>query len=112
MAKKELVQFRLEADKIVKLFEIAAENEMHMGTMLREWVSQRIAAHEQSNVSLRRGQQTRSRSSSNTDLFVKERTSDFYSDARAEDRLDALEKRIAKLESKDKQSKTKRGIKT
>ncbi len=104
VAKKELVQFRLEADKIVKLFEIAAENETHMGTMLREWVSERIA-HEQAKVSPRRGQQARSTSSTNADLFVKERISDFYGNAN--DRLDVLEKRIAKLETKSKEARGK-----
>ncbi len=42
IAKKELVQFRLDADKIVDLYEIAADKGMLMGTMLRQWVIERM----------------------------------------------------------------------
>lgn len=109
VAKKELVQFRLEADKIVKLYEIAAENEMPMGTMLREWVSERIA-QEQSGFP--RGPQSSSRASLTTELFAREGTTDFNNSASREHRLDSLEQRIAKLESKSKQLKTRHNSKT
>lgn len=105
IAKKELVQFRLEADKIVKLFEIAAEREMQMGTMLRQWVNERIVLEEsKSDISFKRGKHG-SRNTS-TELVVQEPITDMYESNSRERRLDLLEQRIAKLETKLKNKKS------
>lgn len=105
VAKKELVQFRLEAEQIVKLFEIAAKNEMHMGTMLRHWVNERIAFEETgSDTSLYPDKQV------NRDLsagfVVKETTTELYKSDNLERKINLLEQRIVKLEAKARSKKT------
>ncbi|MBX9878392.1 MAG: hypothetical protein K2Y22_08025 [Candidatus Obscuribacterales bacterium] len=107
VAKKELVQFRLEADQIVKLFEIAAKNEIHMGTMLRQWVNERIAYEETgSGTSLYTDKQENRGSSAG--FVVKEPTTEqLYINNKLERGINLLEQRIAKLEEKSRNKKTK-----
>jgi hypothetical protein len=44
VAKTEIVQFRLDADNITRLYEFATELKKPVGTMVREWVLERMAA--------------------------------------------------------------------
>lgn len=48
VAKTEIVQFRVDADSIEKLYEHAAALKMPIGTMVRQWVLERLAAEERS----------------------------------------------------------------
>ncbi len=106
VAKKELVQFRLEADQIVKLFEIAAKNETHMGTMLRQWVNERIASEETgSGTSLYSDKQENRDVSAG--LVVKETTTELYKNDNLERKINLLEQRIVKLEANARNKKTK-----
>lgn len=44
VAKTEIVQFRLDADNITRLYEFATELKKPVGTMVREWVLERMDA--------------------------------------------------------------------
>jgi hypothetical protein len=42
IAKTEIIQFRLDKSSILKLYELAEKNKKHVGTMVREWVLEKI----------------------------------------------------------------------
>jgi hypothetical protein len=42
IAKSEVLQFRLEPDSILEIYEIASEKKLPVGTMLRQWVLERV----------------------------------------------------------------------
>jgi len=46
VAKTEILQFRLDADNISRLYEFATELKKPVGTMVREWVLERMAAEQ------------------------------------------------------------------
>ena len=46
VAKTEIVQFRVDADNINKLYQSAAKAKMPIGTMVRQWVLERLAIEE------------------------------------------------------------------
>jgi hypothetical protein len=46
VAKTEIVQFRVDADNIQKLYEHAAKLKLPVGTMVRQWVMDRLSAEE------------------------------------------------------------------
>jgi hypothetical protein len=46
VAKTEIVQFRVDAENINKLYEYAAKTKMPIGTMVRQWVLERLKQEE------------------------------------------------------------------
>ena len=42
LAKKEVVQFRMDTDDLQKLYQVCALNKKPVGTLVREWVLERI----------------------------------------------------------------------
>ncbi len=73
IAKKELVQFRLDSEKIVELYEVAANYKTHMGTMLRQWVSERLTQE----LSRKHTSHLLTKADK-SELFVKESTTGFF----------------------------------